>query len=75
LNGIPDEQVTTVLDVSPYSEMKLRAVYCQRHHVMDYTRWLETSATLQWNEEHFILAESKLGKRTRKEKDLFAGLR
>lgn len=75
VQGIPDDQVTTVLDVSPYSELKLKAVYCQRHHVVDYTRWLETGGGLQWNEEHFVLATSMLGKRNRKEKDLFAGLR
>ncbi len=75
LNGVPDEQITTVLDVSPYSEMKLKAVYCQRHHSQDYARWRETNGGMQWNEEHFILAATHLGKRTKKEKDLFAGLR
>jgi LmbE family N-acetylglucosaminyl deacetylase len=75
LNGVPDDRVTTVLDVSPYSEMKLKAVYCQRHHVMDYTRWLEMSRGLQWNQEHFVLAASNLGRKSRKENDLFAGLR
>jgi N-acetyl-1-D-myo-inositol-2-amino-2-deoxy-alpha-D-glucopyranoside deacetylase len=75
LNGVPDSQVTTVLDVSPYSDMKLKAVYCQRHHSQDYGRWRETNGGMQWNEEHFILAASHLGKRPKKEKDLFAGLR
>lgn len=75
LNGVPDDEITTVLDVSPYSEMKLRAVYCQRHHSQDYARWRETNGGMQWNEEHFILAASHLGKRTKREKDLFAGLR
>jgi hypothetical protein len=73
--GVPDEQVTTVLDVSPYSEMKLKAVYCQRNHSLDYTRWLESGGGRQWNEEHFILAATNLGKRPRRERDLFAGLR
>lgn len=75
LNGVPDDRVTTVLDVSPYSEMKLRAVYCQRHHSQDYARWRETNGGMHWNEEHFILAATHLGKRMKKEKDLFAGLR
>lgn len=75
LNGVPDEQITTILDVSPYSDMKLRAVYCQRHHSQDYARWRETNGGMQWNEEHFILAASHLGKRAKKERDLFAGLR
>jgi hypothetical protein len=75
LNAVPDDQITTVLDVSPYSDLKLKAVYCQRHHVLDYTRWLESSRGLQWNEEHFILAASNVGKRSRRERDLFAGIR
>lgn len=75
LNGVPDDQITTVLDVSPYSDMKLKAVYCQRNHSLDYTRWIETSGGAQWNEEHFILAASHLAKRPRRERDLFAGLR
>lgn len=75
LNGVPDNQVTTILDVSPYSDMKLKAVYCQRHHSQDYGRWREANGGMQWNEEHFILAASHLGKRAKKERDLFAGLR
>lgn len=75
LNGVPDEQVTTVLDVSPYSEMKMRAVYCQRHHSQDFARWRMANAGMEWNEEHFILAATHLPRRARKERDLFAGLR
>jgi LmbE family N-acetylglucosaminyl deacetylase len=75
LNGVPDDQVTTILDVSPYSEMKLKAVYCQRHHSQDFTRWLQANSGMEWNEEHFILAASHLARRPRKERDLFAGLR
>lgn len=75
LTGVPDDQVTTALDVSPYSEMKMRAVFCQRHHSQDFTRWRRANAGMEWNEEHFILAASRLQKRPRKEKDLFAGLR
>lgn len=75
LNGVPDEQVTTILNVSPYSEMKLKAVYCQRHHSQDFTHWLRATNGMEWNEEHFILAASNVNRKPRKEKDLFAGLR
>lgn len=75
LHGVPDEQVTTILDVSPYSEMKMKAVYCQRHHSQDFARWRKANAGMEWNEEHFILAASNVHRRTRKERDLFAGLR
>ena len=74
-NGVPDERVTTILDVSPYSEMKLRAVYCQRHHAQDFAHWVRSQNGLEWNEEHFILAASHMNRRPRKERDLFAGLR
>lgn len=73
--GVPDAQVTTVLDVSPYSEMKLKAVYCQRHHSQDFAGWRQANVGLEWNEEHFILVASTMNRRARKEKDLFAGLR
>lgn len=75
LNGVPDDRVTTILDVSPYSEMKLKAVYCQRHHSQDFARWLQANDGMEWNEEHFILATTKMQRRPRKEKDLFAGIR
>ncbi len=75
LSGVPDEAVTTILDVSPYSEMKMKAVYCQRHHSQDFARWRRANAGMEWNEEHFILATSNVKRRARKEKDLFAGLR
>jgi hypothetical protein len=55
--------------------MKMKAVYCQRHHSQDFTRWRMANAGMEWNEEHFILAASHLHRRPRKEKDLFAGLR
>lgn len=75
LNGVPDNRVTTVLDVSPYSEIKLKALYCQRHHVLDFNRWLDPARGLQWKEEHFVLAASRVNRRPRRERDLFAGLR
>jgi len=74
-SGVPDQEVTTVLDVSPYSEMKLKAVYCQRNHSLDYARWLAANGGMQWNEEHFILAATHLARKSRRERDLFAGLR
>ncbi len=75
LAGVPDEQVTTILDVSLYAEAKLRTLYCQRNHMLDYTRWLSEDRQVQWDEEYFALAASNLRRRARNEKDLFAGLR
>jgi LmbE family N-acetylglucosaminyl deacetylase len=75
LAGVPDDQVTTVLDVSLYSEAKLRTLYCQRNHMLDYARWLSDDTKVQWDEEYFALAASNLRRRSRAENDLFAGLR
>lgn len=75
LAGVPDDQVTTVLDVSLYAEAKLKTLYCQRNHILDYARWLSEDRQVQWDEEYFALAASNLRRRSRNEKDLFAGLR
>ncbi len=75
LASVPDSQVTTVLDVSQYTEAKLRTLYCQRNHIHDYARWVQEGATVQWEQEYFVLAASHLRRRPRKEQDLFAGLR
>jgi LmbE family N-acetylglucosaminyl deacetylase len=75
LFSVPDDQVTTLLDVSPYTEAMKNALYCQRSHALDFIRWLTEDQRVQWNTEYYALAESRLNKRPRREKDLFAGLR
>jgi N-acetylglucosamine malate deacetylase 2 len=75
LVGVPDEQVTTVLDVASYAEAKMRTLYCQRNHMLDYARGLTEDRMAKWDEEYFILAASVLNRKLRREKDLFAGLR
>ncbi len=74
LVGVPDEQVTTILDVSPYAEAKLRTLYCQRNHRLDYAQ-LAQDQPAEWDQEYFVLAASYLLRKPRREKDLFAGLR
>ena len=74
LAGAPEERITTVLNVSPYSA-KLKTLYCQRNQVLDYARWLAEDPRVQWDEEYFFLADSTLTRKPRREKDLFAGLR
>ena len=75
LSTVPDSQVTTVLDVSSFSEAMTKALYCQRHHILDSIRWLIEERRLQWDAEYYTLVESRLNKKPRREKDLFAGLR
>jgi N-acetylglucosamine malate deacetylase 2 len=75
LAGVPDDQVTTVLNVSDYSEAKLRTLYCQRNHMVDYAPWMSDDKLVEWDEEYFALAASNMRRKSRTEDDLFAGLR
>ncbi len=72
---VSDDEATTIVDVSHYNEAKLSTLYCQRDHSQDYARWLGARAGLHWEQEYFVLAASHLRRKTRKENDLFAGLR
>jgi LmbE family N-acetylglucosaminyl deacetylase len=75
ITGVPDEQITTVLDVTLFAESKLKALYCQRNHILDYARWLSEDKRAELNSEYFLLARSNLGRKPRRESDLFFGLR
>ena len=75
LNSVPDDQITAMLDVSAYGEMMKNALYCQRHRALDFIRWLTEDHRVEWNTEYYALVESRLHKKPRREKDLFAGLR
>jgi LmbE family N-acetylglucosaminyl deacetylase len=75
LSAVPDDRITTVLDVSSYSETIKNALYCQRHGAVDFIRWLTENPDVEWNREYYALVESRLNKKPRREKDLFAGLR
>jgi LmbE family N-acetylglucosaminyl deacetylase len=75
LCSVPDAQVTTVLDVSPYAQAMKNALYCQRSRVLDFVRWLMEEQQVQWDREYYSLVESRLNRKARNERDLFAGLR
>ena len=75
LFSVPDEQVTTVLDVSEYGEAMRNALYCQRSQALDFIRWLIEEQQAHWDSEYYALVESRLARKPRRERDLFAGLR
>lgn len=75
LNSVPDEHITTMLDVSAQSEMMKNILHCQRQYALTSIRWLDEKPRSEWNTEYYILVESRLRRRARREKDLFAGLR
>ncbi|MFQ6014039.1 MAG: PIG-L deacetylase family protein [Anaerolineae bacterium] len=77
--GMDEEQITTVIDISAYLETKKAAIQCHRTQLPPEGRFarLSEQEQRQWlSQEHFILAESRLPLgRGGKETDLFAGLR
>jgi LmbE family N-acetylglucosaminyl deacetylase len=75
INAVPDHEITTVLDVSMYHEAIKNALYCQRHGELDFIRWLTENPHVEWNAEYYVLIESRLRRKPKREKDLFAGLR
>ena len=75
LYSVPDEEITTILDVSSFSEAMKNALYCQRHRALDFIRWLSDNPQVEWTTEYYALVESNLRRKPRREKDLFAGLR
>lgn len=75
LHAMPDKEITTQLDVSAYSEAIKNAMYCQRHDALDFMRGLGEHPEAEWHTEYYALIESRLPKKPRREKDLFAGLR
>ena len=73
--GVPDEQVTTVLDVGPYEQQKNQAGLCHRTQIQDVGAfsWLPDSVKARYmSTEHLIRAEPPFahGKDT-PEDDLF----
>lgn len=73
--GQPDEQITLTLDVSPWLEIKRRAIAAHRTqvkppfaHLPEARRWEILSR------EYYILGESRLPNRPDHERDLFEGL-
>ncbi len=75
LHSVPDDEVTTVVDISSYGEAMRNALYCHRSKELDFIRWLIEEEQVDWDREYYSLVESRLNKRPRREKDLFAGLR
>ncbi|MGC8873146.1 MAG: PIG-L family deacetylase [Chloroflexia bacterium] len=75
--GLPDDQVTTRLDIRPYLEIKRQALRCHRTQLPPKSPWLrlppEEMAEL-WGDEWFTLAATRGVPFQAFEDDLFAGL-
>jgi N-acetyl-1-D-myo-inositol-2-amino-2-deoxy-alpha-D-glucopyranoside deacetylase len=74
--GVPDEEITTVVDVRPYVPGKLDAFRAHLSQNGPEAFFLSTPTELReraFGEEHFVLARGELGSE-RPERDLFAGV-
>ncbi len=75
LPTIPDEQITTTLDVSSYGTSTSKTMFCNRNKSLDNVRGLIAEKQIEWDTEYYALAQTHLQRKPRREKDLFAGLR
>jgi LmbE family N-acetylglucosaminyl deacetylase len=75
----PDDEITTVVDVSDYVEPKLRGIQCHATQVGRNSRFSDTPDEVMREEwfrrEHFVLARSTVGWPDDVETDLFERLR
>ncbi len=75
LTAVPDDEITTVIDISAYGQAMRNALYCHRSQELDLIRWLIEQEHVKWDREYYRLIATHLNKRQRRERDLFAGLR
>lgn len=76
--GVPQEDVTTLIDIRAYAETKMQAVACHVSQVGDASSEasvIDMQRQAWANYEAFILARSVLPRQEGVEHDLFAGLR
>lgn len=79
--GYPSEEITTVIDIEPYAEIKLRAIRCHASQLAPDMPYLqeefEQSAPAWLKQEAYILAYRRpdIPAPTGREEDLFAGIR
>jgi len=76
--GTCDNQITTVIDVLPFLEVKKRAVAYHRTQLPPsniFAQMSEEEMRKWWGKEHFVLAASRVGLPSGMETDLFWGLR
>jgi LmbE family N-acetylglucosaminyl deacetylase len=77
--GRPQDEITTVIDVSDYVETKLNGIRCHATQVGRHNRFADTPGEVMneawFRRETFVLAHSTVGEPEEVETDLFARLR
>lgn len=74
LQGVEEDAITAVLDVSRYTHIKRDALFCHRTQLPDFRKFSERDLDTIFTTEYFSLVHSRLPHPQGKEGDLFAGL-
>ena len=75
LEGVEDNQITAVIDVSRYAHIKKEALFCHRTQLSDFRKYNEEDFNKILSKEYFSLIYSNLSCQKRGEDDLFEYLR
>lgn len=77
LPGTCDEEITTIIDVGAFLEVKRLAIACHKTQLLPDSLFAQVSDEEMhrwWGKEHFVLAASQIGFHLWLENDLFSGL-
>ena len=76
--GLPEDEITTVIDISAHAQVKLRGILCHATQTGGNIRFTESPEQVIaddfFRHEHFVLARSEVGRSVGVERDLFRGL-
>jgi LmbE family N-acetylglucosaminyl deacetylase len=77
--GYPMDGITTIIDIEAFAEQKLRGIQCHATQVGRESRFAATREEVlrdpAFQREHFLLAQSSVGRSEGVETDLFAGIK
>lgn len=75
LQGVKDDKITAIIDVSRYSHIKKDALFCHRTQLPDFKKFSDQDILKLATTEYFYLAHSELPRQKKREADLFEGIR
>jgi LmbE family N-acetylglucosaminyl deacetylase len=75
LEGVEDNEITAIIDVSRYTHIKKSALFCHRTQLPDFKKFSEQDLDILATREYFSLVHSSLPHQKKREDDLFEGLR
>jgi len=74
LQGVEDNKITAIIDVSRYSHIKKDALFCHRTQMPDFKKFSDQDLLGLSTKEYFYLVHSELPHQKKREADLFEGL-